>query len=250
MADIHHNEIICACCKSVLESSEEQYIKISCGHEYHYDCIYDAFLFNRKRNATILECPYCRMRVSHIPEKEGFNFDLTIHRGILNSNDATWSKKHFGQYYCFHKMDDLYCNKFFAHGNGKEQKYCNIHKNYEFMGINYCPIIKGLKYCNIHCDDGKKYCFYHSKYENALECNYIYEKGIKKGEMCKKLTADSNTKCKLHNKCSHIIENKTCIAVLKKGKNIGNICGKKSMNESDYCKVHSTLVNEQNITIL
>lgn len=243
-------EIICACCKCALSVSDELYIKISCGHEYHYDCIYDAFKFNRKRSTLILECPYCRMRVSHIPEKEGFDFDLTIHRGITNSSDATWSKKHFGSHYCFYKMDDLFCNKYFVHGYGKDQKFCHMHKNYEFIGQGYCPIIKGSKYCNLQCDEGKKYCYYHSKYENSLECNYIYEKGIKKGQMCKKLTEDNNSKCKLHNKCTSINDNKKCIAILKKGKNLGNICGKKIVNETDYCKSHSTLVNEQNITIL
>lgn len=250
MENTQINEIICACCKSSLDVSDDLYIKISCGHEYHYDCIYDAFLFNRKRNAVILECPYCRIRVSHIAEKEGFNFDLTIHRGIVNSKEATWSKKHFGQNYCYYKMDDLHCNKFFAHGNGKDQKYCNIHKNYEFMGIGHCPILKGSKYCNVHCDDTKKYCYYHSKFENAIECNHIYEKGIKKGQMCKKLTYDNNGTCSLHNKCIQSNDSKTCIAVFKKGKNIGNICGKKCMNETDYCKLHSPLVNEQIITTL
>ena len=126
----------------------------------------------------------------------------------------------------------------------------NKHKNYEFIGQGYCPIVKGSKYCNLQCDEGKKYCYYHSKYENSLECNYIYERGIKKGEMCKKLTEENNSKCKLHNKCTSINDNKKCIAVLKKGKNLGNICGKKIVNETDYCKSHSTLVNEQNITIL
>ena len=250
MSNTTHNEIVCACCKSLLESSEDLYTKLSCGHEYHYDCIYDAFLFNRKRNAVILECPYCRIRVSHIPEKDGFDFDLTIHRGITNSNDATWSKKHFGKHYCYYKMDDLYCNKYFVHGYGKEQKYCNMHKNSELIGLGYCSILKGSKYCNIHCDENKKYCVYHSKFENALECNHIYEKGIKKGQLCKKLTTDNNAKCILHNKCIQTNENKTCIAVLKKGKNIGNCCGKKSVNETEYCKLHSTLVNDLNIIIL
>ena len=241
------DEILCACCKCALDTSDHLYIKISCGHEYHYDCIYDAFIFNRKRNATILECPYCRLIVGHIPEKDGFDFDLTIHKGILYTTDSSWAKKHYGKHNCFYKMDDLYCNKFFAYGFGKDQKYCNIHKNSEFIGLGYCPMVKGVKYCNIHCDDGKKYCFYHAKYENSLECNYIYEKGTKKGQICKKITMDNNQKCTLHSKHQTAVPNKTCIAVFKKGKNVGNICGKKAHNDTEFCKTHSPLINQLNI---
>jgi hypothetical protein len=251
MSDIcenKNNEIICACCKSSLNCTEELYIKISCGHEYHYDCIYDAFIFNKKRAALILECPYCRIPVSHIPEKEGYEFDLTIHRGIINRSDAIWSKTQLGKYYCHYKCGDLYCNKHSTHG--KEKKYCYAHRNFEFLGDGYCPIKKGLKYCNICCQDDNKYCVYHSKFENALKCNYVYGKGNKKGQLCGKITIDNNVKCKLHNKCIETNHNKTCIALLKKGKNKGNICGKKTLDETDFCKSHTNLVNDQNITIL
>lgn len=247
MENIQSNEIICACCKTALTTSDDLYIQISCGHEYHYDCIYDAFIYNRKRNATILECPYCRLRVSYIPEKEGFEFDVTIHRGITNFSDASWSKKHFGKMYCSYNIDDLYCNKYFVYGNGKQQKYCNKHKNCELISNAHCPVLKGAKYCNIKCDDGKKYCYYHSKFENSLECDYILQKGCKKGQLCGKLTENNNSKCILHNKCINPIIHKTCVAIIKKGKNIGNICGKKSYNDYDYCKAHSKLVNELNV---
>jgi hypothetical protein len=247
MENIQCNEIMCACCKTALKNSDDLYVKISCGHEYHYDCIYDAFIFNRKRNATVLECPYCRLRVSHIPEKEGFDFDLTIHRGIVNSHDACWSKKHLGKLYCCYKMNDLYCNKNFIFGSGNQQKYCTKHKNTEFIGTGYCPILKGEKYCNIKCDDEKKYCYYHSKYENSVECDYIFQKGDKKGQLCAKLTVNNNSKCILHKQCVKPILNKTCVAIIKKGKNIGNMCGKKSYNDCDYCKTHFKLVNELNV---
>lgn len=247
MENIQCTEIICPCCKTGLQNSDDLYIKISCGHEYHYDCIYDAFIFNRKRNVTILECPYCRLSVSHIPEKEGFNFDITIHLGIKNCSDASWFEKHFGEQYCYYNNNGLYCNKYFIYGCGKEQKYCSKHKNSELLGIGHCPILKGTKYCNIKCDNEKKYCYYHSNYENCLECDYILQKGDKKGQLCAKLTTNNNSKCILHNKCINANMHKTCVAIIKKGKNIGNICGRKSYNDYDYCKSHSKLVNELNV---
>lgn len=242
------DEIICACCKCPLIKSDDLYIKLSCGHEYHYDCIYDAFLFNRKRNAHILECPYCRLRVSHIPEKDGFDFDITIHRGIINKNDCTWSKKHFGSHYCSYFNNDLYCNKYFVScGNGKDNKYCYNHKNTEFLGDGFCKILKGKKYCNKKCYNNTNCCITHIKYENSLECDYIFERGAKKGIVCGKLTTDNNAKCKIHNKIPKQNTDKTCVAILKRGKNKGSLCGKKSYNETDFCKTHCKLVNEQHI---
>ena len=247
MSEDKSDELVCACCKSTLDSTDSMYTKISCGHEYHYDCIYDAFIYNRKRNTNILECPYCRQTVTHIDEKDGFDFDITIHRGIQHTYNSNWSKLHYGNHNCWYKMGDLFCNKYFTYGNGKDQKYCNIHKNHQFIGSGFCPIQKGQKYCNTLCDNGKKYCFYHAKYESSLECCHIYEKGTKKGQICKKLTMNNNPKCTLHINHINVSSNKTCIAILKKGKNTGNICGKKGVNDTCFCKSHSPLVNELTI---
>jgi len=219
-------------------------MKISCGHEYHYDCIYDAFLYNRKRNTTVLECPYCRMKVDPIKEMSGFNFDASIHLGIAASTNPNWSKIHFGTSHCIYNVGELYCNKHFIYGCGKNYQYCSMHKNVKHMGEEYCEYLKGYQnYCNYKCMISKSYCYKHAKYANALLCCHIFEKGAKKGEMCNKRTVDNKLKCKLHDKPSNIVK-KQCCEILKCGKNKGKECGKTGFNGSNYCKNHFTVVND------
>lgn len=241
---------ICGCCKSELNLDDILYLRLSCGHEYHYDCIYDAFIYNRKRNTTVLECPYCRSKVEPIKEMDGFNFDVAIHKGIMSSTHSNWSKIHFGNKYCIFKSGELYCNKYYPFGHGNDSKYCSTHKNVEHYGEKYCHYFKGINFCNSRCVNNHKYCIKHLKYENSQECNHIFVKGARKGQMCKNITTNNNQLCDLHNKITIDQDKKTCCQILTKGKNKGNECGKKVFNDSDYCKTHFPTVNDCNTMTL
>ena len=147
----------CPCCKDVLEESNEYYIKISCGHEFHYDCIYDAFEFNKKRGNNILECPYCRNSVKPLPEKEGFDYCPTIHNGMAYVPGVnTWSKKYKGNGCCvFQDKSQLYCN---ANANYGSSNYCFKHQNTVHKGNNYCIFMKKDNYCNLW-SGSSNYCW-------------------------------------------------------------------------------------------
>ena len=47
------NDVICPICLEELEIQDKQKFKLTCGHEYHTECIIQSL---RKNN----ECPYCR----------------------------------------------------------------------------------------------------------------------------------------------------------------------------------------------
>jgi len=50
-------------CLICYDKLDESCIKIKCGHEFHYDCIVDAY---KMYTNTLRECPYCRMDGGYI----------------------------------------------------------------------------------------------------------------------------------------------------------------------------------------
>ena len=254
---------ICYCCKDELSNLDDDYMKLSCNHEYHYDCIYFAFSANKKRGASVLECPYCRKKVKSLPEKEGFKYDSSIHSGIPNYGfgnklEYKWSSSHQGNDYCIFSKNGKFCNVFGSnYGLGK--KYCWGHRNTENLGDKFCKYKKG-QYCN-HSNTTNGYCANHSEYASSSECSYIYQSGKYKGTVCKKITLDMSGLC-----CSHIkykdkiyskanasaLENipitNICNEPIKTGPKKGNVCGvnnckrHKKLNEPTLVSVNSTKI--------
>jgi len=228
--------VICGCCKDIIEKDDILYIQLSCGHEYHYDCIYNAFLGNQNRGKLVLECPYCRKKVNPLPEKEGFNYNSCIHSGLLcygqgNQPEYKWSNQHQGMKYCIFSKEGKYCNNFGAYyGVGK--KYCWTHHNKEHIGESACKYLfkTNNNYCNAKVEYGLEYCSIHKAYVDVKYCKYITQHGKHKGEMCNKYTFDDNCLCILHSKYKDklITNNESkvpCSVIIKSGINKGKICG-------------------------
>ncbi len=241
---VETQSLICSCCKDELSLVEDLYIKLSCGHEYHYDCIYSAFVANKKRsNNNILECPYCRKKVKPLPEKAGFNYDSSIHAGIINYTDKLkykWSNQHMGYDYCVYCKDGKYCN-YKGVGFGMGKKYCYNHSKAEHFGEDHCVFKDKDNYCNLSVSQtDKPYCLYHKQYINAKECKYVFQNGNNKGQLCKKLSLDPCGLCtghlkykdkidkiieKSNQKPTETVEKHICSETIKSGLNKGKICG-------------------------
>lgn len=217
----------CGCCKDILLESDPLFIRLSCKHPYHYDCIYDAFLYNKKRNQTVLECPYCRKTVLPLPEREGYTLLPSIHFGL---NGANWNTKYIDGCCNFLKDGKYYCNK--SEICDTNNKLCWAHRNI-IHKEGKCAFKSGLLYCNNTCVG--QYCFKHCKYESLKKCSYQ----SKSGKQCKSWISLENENCSIHQalkeKEKDIV---TCKAILKLGKRKGEICGAKN------CKRH--VINETN----
>ena len=252
--DSYEQNVICGCCKDIIEKDDILHITISCGHEYHYDCIFNAFLGNQNRGKLVLECPYCRKKVNPLPEKEGFNYNSCIHSGLLcygegNQPEYKWSNQHQGNKYCLFSKEGKYCNQFGAYyGVGK--KYCWKHHNSEHIGENACKYFKNNNFCNLKVEHEKEYCQVHKDYINVKNCKYKIQQGKHKGELCNKYTFDNHCLCSTHliykDKINTTSESKLvnkipCSEIIKSGINKGKICG--VIN----CKRHNKLINANNL---
>jgi hypothetical protein len=249
--------IVCGCCKDVIENDDILKTIISCGHQYHYDCIYNAFLGNQNRGKLVLECPYCRKKVNPLPEKDGFNYNNAIHSGILcygegNKHEYKWSIQHQGVKYCAFSKDGKYCN-YFGASFGVGKKYCWKHHNTEHLGINSCKYINNNNFCNFKVETDQEFCVQHKEYAFAKYCKYVTQQGKHKGTICNKYTFDDNGLCLNHCKYANKVNNITepepidlkipCIEIIKTGIKKGNTCG--VLN----CKRHNKVKNVDNSNI-
>ena len=117
----------CGICTEEFNRDEEDYLKLDCGHEYHYTCISDCFSSivtmkvvtstNNKR-----ECPYCRKISKLLPIKMGVHPIKSVHQYVPKapSNYLTDSR-------CLAicKTGKKCKNK----GKSEHSGYCGIHKN-------------------------------------------------------------------------------------------------------------------------
>jgi hypothetical protein len=82
------DNLLCPICLEELEIENKQKFKLTCGHEYHTECIIQSL---RKNN----ECPYCRdtdgnQKIS-IYDSNGFNNNLISDDDeLLNENDSNY----------------------------------------------------------------------------------------------------------------------------------------------------------------
>jgi len=249
----------CPCCKDDLNESAIDYIKISCGHEYHYDCILDAFEFNKKRGTNVLECPYCRLAVKPIPIKDNYDYCNTIHGGLtyIPGISDKWNIKHKGPSCCQYKnKNNLYCNSAVSLSSFNKI-YCWSHSNVEHIGHHFCAFKKNENYCNKY-SGSELYCYKHKTYENAKKCIYTFASGYNKGNKCDKwcwLTeANPVSLCLSHLKhkdkfienSNHVVNNNglVCNYIYQRGTKKGQTCGiincKNSTHKSNTKKLENS----------
>lgn len=189
---------VCNCCREEIDPMD--HCELSCGHVYHYDCIYYAFSANIKRGTYVKECPYCRKKVNPLPEKAGFPFDNYIHSlcgvgGVNKKIDKShFAPTHLGKGYCaFKNGNNLYCNSPNA-TYGVGSSYCYGHRNGGHLGKNYCKYkTTGGIYCNTfliaNTTGSVAFCKNHSE---CVECTEVIKSGKNKGTVC------GNMNCKRH----------------------------------------------------
>jgi hypothetical protein len=81
------DNLLCPICLEELETENKQKFKLTCGHEYHTECIIQSL---RKNN----ECPYCRdtdgnQKIS-IYDSNGFNNLISDDDELLNENNSNF----------------------------------------------------------------------------------------------------------------------------------------------------------------
>ncbi len=198
----------CNCCREEIDPLDN--CELSCGHAYHYDCIYYAFCANIKRGTYVKECPYCRKKVNPLPEKAGFPFDNYIHGwcGLGGANKkidkSHFAPTHIGKGYCAFKNGyNLICNAPNAN-YGVGSSYCFGHRNGGHLGKNYCKYkTLGGIYCNTFliasATGSVAFCKNHL---GSIECTEIIKSGKNKGTVC------GNMNCKRHKPNKDAVINK------------------------------------------
>lgn len=63
----------CPVCCETLNRDKEEIVKLNCGHEYHYSCIFMSYksAISLNRYSTKRECPYCRSKGDYLELKPG-----------------------------------------------------------------------------------------------------------------------------------------------------------------------------------
>lgn len=227
----------CGCCHEEFEN-EIDIITLSCGHKYHYECIYDAFLFNKKRGGCILECPYCRKKTNPIPIKPNIDYNEHIH--AETPSEILWLDYKLGNNHCcYQNANDKYCNA--PHHSNTGLMLCSKHKNKTHKGVGYCCLkTNGNNWCNIKVVDKKnaQYCWHHEKYDNYYNCCYIFKSGRAKGTKCdilsmepyceKHLKQNSMNTTSLDNSINPVDTLHTtqgCVYIYRRGESKGQQCG-------------------------
>ena len=101
--------------------------KISCGHKYHYDCIYDWWC--KIKSGQIgsgkykqRECPYCRTQCKMLPcigNKITVGVNITTKKGLKNNTVIDKDP---------HKCQAITCKGKQCKNSMKYGSYCGIHK--------------------------------------------------------------------------------------------------------------------------
>ena len=121
----------CYICYESLEKGGD-IVKLSCGHEFHYNCIYMTYVsmnINKYYIKKKRECPYCRCDGGYLELKQGYMPQKHINRefnelekDITNNNFEKW-EKYLNKDKCFYYLKS-------GKNMGKQcsRKYCDGHK--------------------------------------------------------------------------------------------------------------------------
>ena len=227
----------CGCCHEEFESDCDC-TTLSCGHKYHYDCIYDAFIFNKKRGGCILECPYCRKKTNPIPIRPNIDYNEYIH--AETPGEIIWLDYKLGNNHCcYQNANNKYCNA--LHHNNTGLMLCSKHKNKIHKGDGYCCLKTSTNnWCNIKVVDKKnsQYCWHHEKYNTYYNCCYTFKSGQSKGTNCGILSMElycdkhSNQLNKKKNESPNTMNTENtintvqvCVYIYRRGESKGQQCG-------------------------
>jgi len=120
----------CMICGDNLCSDKTVSIDISCGHRYHYDCIYSWWC--KIKNGSIdkgkyqsRECPYCRKHCKLLPRIEGKDEMLNVNIGKLPKGCKTYADLNPN------KCHATTCKGFQCKLGKKFGDFCGRHKTYQ-----------------------------------------------------------------------------------------------------------------------
>ena len=120
----------CMICGENLCSDKNISVEISCGHKYHYDCIYDWWC--KIKNGNIgkgkyknRECPYCRVQCTMLPWIEGKGSMLNVNIDKLPKGCKTYADLNPK------KCHAITCKKLQCKFGKKYGNFCGRHKNYQ-----------------------------------------------------------------------------------------------------------------------
>lgn len=137
------NEILENCtCPICYDKMENDVVKLTCGHSFHYTCIleiYKAKYMKNKSSRYVRTCPYCRQYGGYLPLKNNIFPLKKIHEEYnelekyLDLNDFQTLKELSKKY-----MDPNKCQTILKSGvnrgyqckkkRSKDSEYCCIHK--------------------------------------------------------------------------------------------------------------------------
>ena len=252
---------ICGCCKDVLDVSAEDYVCLSCRHEFHYECIYETFKYNFKRNPKIIggkhmyrECPCCRFVDRELKERDGYPFSVFVRENRPLYVIPFSEKTHLGEGYCRFKSpsptqwDGNTCNRMTTN----VKQLCSYHKDTEYNGHQSCVVVSvsnGVaSYCNYSSvitseytcpKDGKPYsvCVSHmSKVAERGLCRHVLATGVRCTRVCYK----GKEYCQEHRSIIKQVSTETppCPWIYKTGVKKGTVCGRAN------CKAHRKVSQE------
>ena len=74
------SEMECKICYTPININEEDFCKLACGHEFHYECIFLTYKNNLNKKKPIRICPYCRKDGGYLDHKDKLLPVKGIHR--------------------------------------------------------------------------------------------------------------------------------------------------------------------------
>ena len=127
-------EILCNICHTDFEPTDDM-VKLQCGHEFHYECIYITYKNNidkNKYNKKIRICPYCRKYGGYLELKKGVIPVKDIH---TEYNEFIYYIVHDIKEKYIHYLDQSKCLAILKTGKNQGQQ-CSLNQSKD--NNNFC----------------------------------------------------------------------------------------------------------------
>ena len=124
-------ECDCGICGSDLNDKYSH--KLTCNHEFHYECLIKSFQNTPKLNKEVNHCPYCRVKSDYLPLVNGLKRVIPgVHCTDKPFGHIVWVQDSL-------KNDfSVPCQHILTRGKNKDS---TCGKNC-FLGYNYCKVHK------------------------------------------------------------------------------------------------------------